>query len=141
MPQNRILIDSSFLFALYNRSDEDYKIAQAFAAKQTNMIFIVPDVTLPEVTFLFNRHGKIPAVINFLQSFAAAQPHLEPIQVSDIERAYDIMTKYADSKFDFVDCCIMALAERLDITQICTFDHRDFSIFRPSHCDHLQLLP
>ena len=40
------------------------------------------------------------------------------------------MEKYADARFDFVDCCIMALAERLAITQICTFDRRDFSIFK-----------
>lgn len=36
---------------------------------------------------------------------------------------------------------IMALTERLGITQVYTFDRRDFSIFRPAHCDFLQLLP
>ena len=51
------------------------------------------------------------------------------------------MAKYADARFDFVDCCIMALVERLDITQICTFDRRDFGIFRPAHCEYLELLP
>jgi hypothetical protein len=35
----------------------------------------------------------------------------------------------------------MALSERLQITQVCTFDRRDFSIFRPTHYDYLELLP
>ena len=35
----------------------------------------------------------------------------------------------------------MAIAERLNITRIATFDRRDFSIFQPSHCDYLELLP
>jgi len=48
---------------------------------------------------------------------------------------------YADAGFDFVDCCIMALAERLQITPIYTFDHRDFAIFRRQHCPYLELLP
>ena len=59
----------------------------------------------------------------------------------DVKRAIDVMESYADARFDFVDCCIMALTERLNITRICTFDRRDFSIFRPKHCDFLELLP
>jgi uncharacterized protein len=35
----------------------------------------------------------------------------------------------------------MALAEYLAITQICTFDRRDFSIFRPAHCEYFERLP
>ncbi len=52
-----------------------------------------------------------------------------------------IMEQYGDAKFDFVDVAIMAISERLNIQQICTFDRRDFSIFRPIHCDYLELLP
>jgi hypothetical protein len=33
------------------------------------------------------------------------------------------------------------MAERLNITRACTFDRRDFSIFRPHPCDYLELLP
>jgi predicted nucleic acid-binding protein len=51
------------------------------------------------------------------------------------------MQTYEDSKLDFVDYCIMALAERLTIMQVCTFDRRDFAMFRPCHCDYLDLLP
>ena len=59
----------------------------------------------------------------------------------DLTRIGEIMTQYADANLDFVDCCIMTLSERLTITQICTLDHRDFSIFRPEHCNYLELLP
>jgi predicted nucleic acid-binding protein len=51
------------------------------------------------------------------------------------------MAIYASARLDFVDCCLMALSERLNITQICTYDRRDFSMFRPAHCDYLTLLP
>jgi hypothetical protein len=67
--------------------------------------------------------------------------NLEAITLADLSRVRDIMATYADNRFDFVDCCIMALAERLNITQIYTFDRRDFQVFRPSHCDYLELLP
>jgi predicted nucleic acid-binding protein len=61
--------------------------------------------------------------------------------MADVTRAGEITAQYASAHFDFVDCCIMALAERLNITQVCTFDQRDFTIFRPTHCDYLELLP
>jgi predicted nucleic acid-binding protein len=51
------------------------------------------------------------------------------------------MSTYATAEFDLVDACIMALSERHEIKQICTFDRRDFSIFRPKHCEYLELLP
>ena len=50
------------------------------------------------------------------------------------------MTVVADSSF-IVGCCIMALAERLGITQIATFDRRDFNIDRPRYCESFELLP
>ena len=76
-----------------------------------------------------------------LRAFPSSRMQLEPITMPDLRRASEIMEAYANARFDFVDCCIMALAERLTITQICTFDHRDFSIFKPTHCDFLELMP
>jgi predicted nucleic acid-binding protein len=57
----------------------------------------------------------------------------------DLVRVREIMSKYV--QFDFVDCCILALAERLNVTRVCTFDRRDFSSFKPLHCEYLELLP
>jgi uncharacterized protein len=51
------------------------------------------------------------------------------------------MAIYFDAKLDFVDCCIMALSERMNITKVCTFDRRDFGMFPPQHCAYLELLP
>jgi len=54
---------------------------------------------------------------------------------------YEISQQYADARLDLVDCCIMAIAERLNVTRVATFDRRDFSVFKPNHCDYLDLLP
>jgi len=93
------------------------------------------------VTHLLKKFIGHHAVISFLKVFPASDAQLEAITMPDLQRAYAIVQQYADARFDFVDCCIMALAERLNVTQICTFDHRDFSIFKSTHCDFLELLP
>jgi predicted nucleic acid-binding protein len=43
-----------------------------------------------------------------------------------------------------VDACVIALAERLDLTEVATLDRRDFSIVAPKHLrkgQRLTLLP
>jgi predicted nucleic acid-binding protein len=137
---NQILIDSSFLFAIFHNRDKNHLRAVEFNAKTTNAP-LVSDITLPEVSFLFVRDLGYYAIGEFLAGLVATQIPLIGLNMIDIQRAHEIMQTYPDAKFDLVDTCIMALSERLQITKICTFDRRDFSIFRPKHCDYLELLP
>ncbi len=140
MTANKILIDSSFLYALSDPTDQYRQAARAFAVREKSFR-VIPDVALTEVTHILNRRIGHRAMITFLKTLTASDAQLEPVTMDDVKRAHSIMAQYSDSHFDFVDCCIMALSERLNITRVCTFDRRDFSIFRPAHCDYLELLP
>lgn len=88
-----------------------------------------------------HRAGGTPAVASFLKAFIAAQPVLQTLTLDDLNRVHEIILAYPRARFDLVDCCIMALSERLDIRHVATFDRRDFLIFHPNHCDYLELLP
>ena len=63
------------------------------------------------------------------------------VRMDDMDRMEAIMADYADNQFDFVDVALMAMAERLDVCEIYTFDHRDFMVYRPPHCEFFELLP
>jgi len=91
-----IITDSSFIYALYNTKDTRHHRAMDFASQYTGET-IIPEVVLPEVSYLFRRDLGYAGLVKF--------------------------------------------AERLQVTQIATFDRRDFSIFRPRHCAYLTLLP
>ncbi len=138
---NPILADSSFLYAIYSITDHNHDAAKEFILRIHSHRILVPEVTLPEVAFLFIRDVGYEAVGRFLQAFARSDVELQSISLTDVARAQAIMVAYPKAKFDLVDCCIMALAERLNITQVATFDRRDYSVFRPKHCDYLELLP
>jgi predicted nucleic acid-binding protein len=137
---NLILIDTSFLYALYNTDDEYHSIAVEYA-REINKTSVVPEVILIEITFLFMRDIGYHAIPPFLQKLDESNIQLQCLEWADIRRAQEIMATYASSEFDLVDACIMALSERLQITHVCTFDRRDFGIFRPTHCDYLELMP
>lgn len=140
MPTPRQLIDSSFLYSLYNADDPEHKRVLKSLQRNTGQR-IVPDVVLPEVTFLFNRFGGQPATTSFVRALAITRPTLEPVTYVDLERVQTIMSEYPRARLDFVDCCIMSMAERLNITQICTLDHRDFGFVRPRHTAYFEILP
>jgi predicted nucleic acid-binding protein len=137
---NSMLLDSSFVFAVYSMGDRNHPDAAAFTRNNTAQM-LIPDVVLPEVAFLFNRAYGLNGVVDFLKALEVAQPHLEPLLPGDLRRIREIMAAYPEARLDFVDCCVIALAERLDIDRICTYDRRDFSIIRPAHRDYLTLLP
>ncbi len=137
---NRILVDSSFLFSVSNPGDKNRPKALAFLGANRDQR-LIPDIVLAEVAHAIRYRIGQPAVLSFLDTLVESDALLEPILKEDLKRAREIMATYDTADFDLADCCIMALSERLNITQVCTFDHRDFSIFRPNHCEYLELLP
>ena len=135
-----VIADSSFIYALYNTKDALHPEAMDFALQYTG-ITIVPDVILPEVSYLFLRDLGYRGVQTFLAHFMQINWKLEAIEIRDLGRIHEIAETYASAEFDVVDCCIMTLAERLNVIRVATFDRRDFGIFKPHHCDFLELLP
>lgn len=138
---NQILMDSSFVAALNNPKDKYHITARRFVAANGNNKYLLPDIVIPEVAFVLHRTGGALAVVHFLEDMVMSKTQLQSLMLVDIDRAREIKVAYPKAEFDVVDCCIMALSERLNIQQICTYDRRDFAIFRPTHCDYLELLP
>jgi predicted nucleic acid-binding protein len=81
------------------------------------------------------------AFIRFMRSVLAGELEFVFSTVEDLNRATEIMEKYLDSKIDFVDCVIVAMAERLNISRILTVDQRDFRMVRPNHIPAFEILP
>ena len=135
-----VIVDSSFLAALYNKSDMLHQRADEFTFERGESM-LVPNVVLTEVHFLLRRAHAYESSWKFFDFFRNANASLEPILMEDLSRISEIALNYATARFDLVDCCIMALAERQCVTRIATFDSRDFSIYRPRHCDYFELLP
>ena len=134
-----VLADTGVVVALTNRADDRH--AEASAAYLQFPKILLPQVVLVEVAYLVGRDVGIPTVVAFLQGLPASRFVLIPATDADIARTAEILSQYVDSKIDFVDAVVMAMAERLSIETILTIDQRDFRIFRPNHCESFTLLP
>ncbi|MEP7291469.1 MAG: PIN domain-containing protein [Chloroflexota bacterium] len=137
---NMMCFTASYLVALGYPRDKNHLVAKQFAAQHETGL-LIPDVVLVDAIYNLHRLGGTRAATHFAHLLIGQSPQLIALTVADFARAVDVMRLYADADLDFVDCCLTALAERLGITRICTFDRRDFSMIRPKHAPYLELLP
>jgi len=135
-----ILLDASYLVALGYPADQHHAKARALAAEK-GPSFLIPDVVLAEAFYNLRGLTNTHAATRFAESLSRRPPRLLGLTPIDFSRGVQVMRQYEDAELDFVDACLTAMAERLNITQIATFDRRDFSMIRPRHISYFELLP
>lgn len=133
------LLETGFLLAVIDADDSLH--SSCVAALQSESHPVLPDVVLPELSYLILRELGHSVLANFLRAVASGELIQARSTAEDLVRAADLLEKYADNKVDFVDCAIVAMAERLKVTKILTVDRRHFTIFRPTHCDYFEIMP
>lgn len=133
------IADTGFVVALLNRQDQHH--ASVVTIYQKHQRIALPQPALTEIAYLVGRDAGIPVVVQFLRSLPQSRFQVVNLSSTDSQRVADILETYQDSKIDFVDACVMAIAERLKLQTVLTLDRRDFTIFRPKHCKAFELLP
>ncbi len=133
------IADTGFVVALLNRSDPQHLSVAAIYIQQPTII--LPQTVLAEVAYLVGREAGITTVIAFLQGLISSLFQLTPLIQPDIDRIAEILEQYQDSRIDFVDASVMAIAERYNGRTILTLDQRDFRLFQPQHCKNFDILP
>lgn len=135
-----VLIDTSFLLAVTYEKDARHSAARQ-ARQNLKDQQVIPLPVVQEVFQLIVARRSYLHALQVFNTIRSSSSIIERVTDTDMARMAEIMAQYADAELDFADAAIMAIAERLNITQIYTFDRRDFSMFRPKHSDSLQLLP
>lgn len=139
MERMNSLADTGFIVALIDSQDSHHWEVKNIYLQQQKII--VPQSVLAEVAYLLGCNAGISSVIQFLRLLKTSRFELMALTEEDISRIGDILAEYQDSRVDFVDASVMAMAERLNLTIILTLDRRDFSLYRPQNCTAFTLLP
>jgi uncharacterized protein len=134
------IADTSFVVAVVNKTDKGNKQCRAVYEQYSGPIYL-PQTTFSEIAYLLHRERDNVYVSNFLLRLPEMKFRIIALEPEDILRTAEILKQYADARLDFVDVTIVAIAERMRIGRILTLDQRDFSIVRPRHRDHFELLP
>jgi predicted nucleic acid-binding protein len=134
-----LLIDTGVFVAVADRDEPHHTTCAALLRSRTDLA--VTATVIPEAAWLIEARLGPTAEARFLTLVTSARfTIIDPIDV-DYRRAIELIGAYTDLGLGFVDASIIAIAERLNATQVATLNHRDFAVVRPAHCDALELVP
>jgi predicted nucleic acid-binding protein len=102
---------------------------------------LVPSPVLGEIGYLLQSRVGPQAEVTFLRSFGGDGFHVTELQDPDIRRMAELVETYVDLPLGIVDAAVIAIAERLRLTEIATLDYRHFTVVRPQHTRAFTLLP
>jgi uncharacterized protein len=135
-----LLCDTGVLLAAGNSKDHAHR-ACVRLLRQAEAPLLVPSPVLGEVGYLLQPRVGPQAEATFLQSFGGDGFHVSELEDGDIRRMAELVEAYMDLPLGIVDAAVIAIAERLRLTEIATLDQRHFGVVRPSHTRAFTLLP
>jgi predicted nucleic acid-binding protein len=102
---------------------------------------LVPATVTAEVGYLLAREAGSRVESLFLRSLAEGDFAAMDLTAADYARMAELVDRYGDLPLGTTDASVIAVAERLKLTDVATLDRRHFSVVRPSHVNSLTLLP
>jgi predicted nucleic acid-binding protein len=135
-----ILVDTNVLVAAARTADTNHDAA-ARLLETLDEPLLVPPTVLAEVCYLLDEWGGSDAEVRFLGDFRPGGLQLAELTAADVARMADLVERYADLRLGGTDASVVAIAERLRIARIATFDRRHFTVVRPTHVVAFTLLP
>jgi uncharacterized protein len=135
-----ILADSSVLIAAANANEPEHKACAALVRENPAALLVSP-LVVAEVCYLLDKRLGVEPEAAFLDSLARGSLVLTQLAAADLPRMSTLVRRYAPLHLGASDASIVALAERLNITEVATLDRRHFSVVRPAHCDAFRILP
>lgn len=119
------LFDTGPLVAAIDRSDKHHSRCAALLERLEGRR-LVPTTVLVEVCWLLEERPDVEAA--FLESVAAGEFELIAITDDDLLRMAELVRSYADLPLGAVDASVIAVAERLNLTDVATLDRRHFPV-------------
>lgn len=138
-----ILCDSGPLIAAAVSTDTHYRrcVDLFTGLRLAGRRLLVPCTVVAEVGYLLEQRVGPRVEAAFLQAVADGDFEPVPLVAEDFTRMAQLVVQYDDLPLGTTDASVIALAERLRITEIATLDQRHFRIVRPSHAGSLKLVP
>ena len=123
-----ILVDAGPLVALCDPSDAAHEIC-ASAAETIRWDGAI--TTMPVLAEAFHLVRHSPASVQRLMDIAVdGSLNFAELDAPLLKRSFQLMLRYEDTRMDFADATLVAVAESRGLRTVFTLDRRDFSIYR-----------
>jgi hypothetical protein len=135
-----ILLDGSAILAAADRDDLNHAAAVAWFRRADEPL-LLGALTLGELDVLLQRDLGPGASLALVRTIVDGAVRVVSPTEADLARAVELMTETAEHRPRLTDAAMIALAERLGVRRIATFDRRPIAVFRPRHVRAFDLEP
>ncbi len=138
-----IVCDTGPLVALSNERDEHHFAANNLFRNlhMAGETLLLPATVLAETCYWLNEHGGPDLEAAFLDAIADGTFKLVELTTDDVERMAELVRQFSSFPLGGTDASVIAVAERLGVREIATFDRRHFPAITPKDGGHFTLLP
>jgi hypothetical protein len=138
-----ILIDTAPIVAAAFRSEEHYRVCTELftGLRLAGRRLLLPATVAAEVGYMLDRLGGPEREAGLLAGVAEGGFELVDLTKADYARMAELVSQYDEMHLGTTDASVIALTERLGITEIATLDRRHFTAVRPRHVEAFTLLP
>jgi predicted nucleic acid-binding protein len=131
-----VLVDASYLIAIYNRSDPFHRHCMKVDQTLTRPLVTCEPVIAETLHMLSYVPGAAASVLESIEQKLLLIPFAMSQSVSQIAT---LMHKYSDTPADLADACLIQMANELNTGDILTLDS-DFLHYRWRKTRHFNLL-
>ena len=135
-----LVVDTGPLVAAADRRDPAHDACGQLLESHQGPL-VTTALVLAEAGWLIDRQLGPAAEATLYRAVATGEIEVHELSASDWTRIAELVDRYADLGLGGVDASLIAIAERLNVVEIATLDHRHFTVVRPLHVDALRLLP
>jgi predicted nucleic acid-binding protein len=134
-----LLADTNVLLAAADTSASEHARCVALVQERSDLAVTVP--VAAETAWMIESRLGPRAEAAFVSAIAQAELALVELTTADWHPCAELITTYHDLGLGLVDASVVAVAERLGLTEIATLNYRDFAVVRPAHAPAFTLLP
>jgi uncharacterized protein len=135
-----LVCDTGPLLAVLNSRDKHHAAAVALFDGFDGRL-VVPSLIITEVCYLAQTQVGPQAEARFLDAIVSGQLAVEHPGEQDWARIVELVRQYAGFPLGVADASVIAVAERLEVTQLASIDDRHMRAVVPRHCPGFELLP
>lgn len=133
------LTDAGPLVALIDADEADHdRCREALSRLQLPLLTTWPAFT--EAMYLLSRAGGTTGRDALWRLLTTGRLRIAELSATSVERARQLMDKYADLPMDLADATLVALAEQRRERRIFTLDD-DFRVYRLHGRGHFEIIP
>lgn len=135
-----LIVDAGPLYAAAATGDRHHRrCVELLSAAQRPLL--VPALVVTEVSYLLGDRIGAHAELAFARSIAVGELIVAGVLDSEWDRITELTEQYLDLPLGIVDASVAVLAERHQVSEIASLDHRHFSAVRPRHAPAFTLVP